>query len=45
MELSPSEIFNLMILNKKSNIRYVMGYEFKSLSPLKSNFDWGNFMF
>ena len=22
-----------------------MGYRFKSLSPFKSNFDWGNFMF
>ena len=45
MELNPSEIFRLMILNKESNIRYVMGYRFKSLSPLRSNFDWGNFMF
>ena len=45
MELNPSEIFKLMILNKESNIRYVMGNRFKSLSPLKSNFDWGNFMF
>tara|TARA_Y100000816_G_scaffold230430_1_gene175639 strand:- start:2299 stop:2979 length:681 start_codon:yes stop_codon:yes gene_type:complete len=45
MELNPSEIFKLMILNKESNIRYVMGYRFKSLSPLRSNFDWGNFMF
>ena len=40
MELNPSEISKLMILNKKSNIGYVMGYRFKSLSPLKSNFDW-----
>ena len=45
MELNPSEILKLMILNKKNNMRYVMGYRFKSLSPLKSNFDWGNFMF
>ena len=45
MELNPSEIFKLMILNKESSIRYVMGYRFKSLSPLKSKFDWGNFMF
>ena len=22
-----------------------MGFRFKSLSPLRSNFDWGNFMF
>ena len=45
MELDPSDISRLMILDKKNNIRYVMGYRFKSLSPLKSNFDWGNFMF
>ncbi len=45
MELKSSEISNLMILDKKKNINFVMGYRFKSLSPLKSNFDWGNFMF
>ena len=45
MELNPSEISKLMILNKKSNIGYVMGYKFKSLSLLRSDFDWGNFMF
>ena len=45
MELKTSEISNLMILDKKKNINFVMGYRFKSLSPLKSNFDWGNFMF
>ena len=45
MELDPSDISRLMILDKKNNIRYVMGYRFQSLSPLRSNFDWGNFMF
>tara|TARA_B100000029_G_scaffold411780_1_gene414256 strand:+ start:116 stop:796 length:681 start_codon:yes stop_codon:yes gene_type:complete len=45
MELDPSDISRLMILDKKNNIRYVMGYRFKSLSLFKSNFDWGNFMF
>jgi len=45
MELIPSDIYKLMILDKKINIRYVMGYRFQSLSPLRSNFDWGNFMF
>ncbi len=45
MELDPSNISELMILSKKNNIKYVMGYRFQSLSPLKSNFDWGNFMF
>jgi len=43
MELEPSDITKLMILD--DNIRFVMGYRFQSLSPLKSNFDWGNFMF
>ncbi len=45
MELDPSEISKLMILDKKKNIYQVMGYRFKNLNPLKSNFDWGNFMF
>ena len=45
MELDPLNISELMILSKKNNIKYVMGYRFQSLSPLKSNFDWGNFMF
>ena len=45
MELDPSEIFKLMILSKKRNIRAVMGYRFNSLNLIKSNFDWGNFMF
>ncbi len=43
MELNPSEITKLMILN--SNTRFIMGSRFQYLSPLKSNFDWGNFMF
>ena len=45
MELDSLDIEKLMILDKKNNIRYVMGYRLKSLSPLNSNFDWGNFMF
>ena len=45
MELNPSEIKKLMILNKKDKIYFVMGYRFKSLNPFKSNFDFGNFMF
>ena len=43
MELNPSDITKLMIL--KNNRRFVMGFRFQYLSPLKSNFDWGNFMF
>jgi len=45
MELNPIDINRLMLLDKKRNINCVMGYRFESLSPLKSNFDWGNFMF
>ena len=45
MELNSLDISKLMILDKKNDIRCVMGYRFESLSPWKSNFDWGNFMF
>tara|TARA_Y100000768_G_scaffold281348_1_gene216268 strand:- start:2662 stop:3342 length:681 start_codon:yes stop_codon:yes gene_type:complete len=45
MEIKPSEISKLMILDSKSRINCVLGCRFKSLSPAKSNFDWGNFMF
>ncbi|MBF12711.1 MAG: hypothetical protein CMC63_11130 [Flavobacteriaceae bacterium] len=45
MELKSSDISKLMILDKGNSIDFVMGYRFKSLSPLKSNLDWGNFMF
>lgn len=45
MELDPSDIIKLMKLNKNLGPRYAMGYRFKSLNPINSNFDWGNFMF
>ncbi len=45
MELHPEQISKLMILDRKNNINSVMGYRFKSLSPLGSDYDWGNFMF
>ena len=45
LELDPSNISKLMILNRNRNLRYILGYRFKSLSLLKSYFDWGNFMF
>ena len=45
MEINPIEISKLMLLDKNKNINCVMGHRFKSLSPFKSNFDWGNFMF
>ena len=45
LELNPSDISKLMILNRSNNLRYIIGYRFQSLSPFKSNFDWGNFIF
>lgn len=45
MELPPSEISKLMILNDKKHIHCVMGSRFNSLRPFKSSFDWGNFIF
>ena len=45
MELNPSDILKLMILDKSSGIKSVMGYRFKVFNPFKSSFDWGNFMF
>jgi len=45
MELHPKQISKLMVLDRKNNINSVMGYRFKSLNPLGSDYDWGNFMF
>ena len=45
MEIKPSEISKLMILDSENKINCVLGCRFESLSPVKSNFDWGNFMF
>ena len=45
MELHPEQISKLMILDRKKNINSVMGYRFKSLNPIRSDYDWGNFMF
>ena len=45
MELNPSEISKLMILNGEKRKRCILGYRFKGLKPLNSKFDWGNFMF
>ena len=45
MEINPRNISNLMVLNKQDQIRFVTGSRFISLTPFKSNFDWGNFMF
>ena len=45
MEIDPSEISKLMILDSESSLNYVMGYRFNALSMLKSDFDFGNFMF
>ena len=45
MEIKPSEISKLMILDSENKINCVLGCRFKSLNPVKSNFDWGNFLF
>ena len=37
MEIQPSEISKLMVLNSKNRIRCVMGHRFESLKPVKSN--------
>ena len=43
LELNSFEIYKLMILNE--DIKATMGYRFKTLSPMSSLFNWGNFMF
>lgn len=45
MELHPSEITKLMILDKNNGIIAAMGYRFDRLNPIKSRFDFGNFIF
>ena len=45
LEIAPSELGKLMILDKKNGINSAMGYRFKHLSPIKSGVDWGNFIF
>ena len=45
LELNPLDISKLMQLDRSNNVNYVMGNRFKSLNPLKSSFEWGNFMF
>ncbi len=45
LELDINEISKLFVLNRKKGIHSAMGYRFKHLNPLKSDFHWGNFMF
>ena len=45
LELFTSDISKLMILNKHKNIYSVVGHRFRSLNPLRSSFDYGNFIF
>ena len=45
LELKISHISKLMLLNKQAGISSLMGFRFNSLSPFKSGFDWGNFIF
>ena len=45
LEIAPTELAKLMILDKENGINSAIGYRFKHLSPIKSGVDWGNFMF
>ena len=45
LEIAPTELEKLMILDKENGINSAIGYRFKHLSPIKSGVDWGNFMF
>ena len=45
MELHPSDISKLMILDRQKNINSVFGYRFSNLNPIKSSLHWGNFIF
>ena len=45
LEIHPSEISKLMILNEHKGIKCALGYRFETLNPLSSNYQWGNFMF
>ena len=45
LEIAPSELGKLMILDKNNGINSAMGYRFKHLNPIKSGVDWGNFIF
>ena len=45
LELETEDIPKLMTLNKKDEIHSIMGIRFTTLNPIKSSFDWGNFIF
>lgn len=45
LELKTRDISKLMVLDKNKNTNAVFGYRFKSLSLIKSGYEWGNFMF
>ena len=45
MELDPKDINKLMILDKKNNINCVFGSRYKSISPFKSHWNFGNYFF
>ena len=40
LEMDPSQLRRLMILDKKIGINSVMGYRFKHLRPVRSGDDW-----
>ena len=45
LELETEDIPKLMKLNIKDEIHSIMGIRFTTLIPIKSSFDWGNFIF
>lgn len=45
LELEIRDIKKLMILDKSNGIHSIMGIRFSDLSPFRSKFDWGNFIF
>lgn len=45
LELETKNIYKLMKLDKTVGIHSQMGNRFLSLNPIKSSYDWGNFIF
>jgi dolichol-phosphate mannosyltransferase len=45
LELETSGINKLMNLNRSKNINSLLGYRYIKIEPLRSRFDFGNFMF
>ena len=45
MEIKPRQIKDLMVLDRTKNINFVIGHRFENLNPIKSSYEWGNFIF